>query len=80
MFYGWVVKVAKVVLGAKPRHFLKRLNAKKVHFSSARTGENQKDKWQTPPDVFKQLDKEFNFTLDAAAVYPVNTSWTKLVN
>ncbi|MEW6984315.1 phage N-6-adenine-methyltransferase [Colwelliaceae bacterium 6471] len=40
---------------------------KKVHFSSARTGENKKDKWQTPPDVFKQLDKEFNFTLDAAA-------------
>jgi len=40
---------------------------KKVHFSSARTGDNQKDKWQTPPDVFEQLNKEFNFTLYAAA-------------
>lgn len=40
---------------------------KKLHFSSARTGEKQQDKWQTPPAVFEQLNKEFGFTLDAAA-------------
>ncbi len=38
-----------------------------VHFSSAKTGSKSQDKWQTPPAVFKQLDDEFNFTLDAAA-------------
>ncbi len=26
-----------------------------------------KDNWQTPPDLFLELDQEFNFTLDAAA-------------
>jgi phage N-6-adenine-methyltransferase len=40
---------------------------KKSHFSSARTGDNQKDKWQTPPIIFEQLNDEFSFTLDAAA-------------
>jgi phage N-6-adenine-methyltransferase len=39
----------------------------KLHFSSARTGVKQRDKWETPPAVFEQLNKEFNFTLDAAA-------------
>lgn len=32
-----------------------------VHFSSA------KHDWRTPPDVFADLDAEFNFTVDAAA-------------
>ena len=32
-----------------------------VLFSSA------KDDWQTPPELFAQLDAEFHFTLDAAA-------------
>jgi len=40
---------------------------KTLHFSSAKTGEKQQDKWQTPATVFEQLDEEFNFTLDAAA-------------
>ena len=39
----------------------------KLHFSSARTGVKQQDKWETPPEVFEQLNEEFNFTLDAAA-------------
>ncbi|HHX8485333.1 TPA: phage N-6-adenine-methyltransferase [Vibrio diabolicus] len=38
-----------------------------LHFSSARTGEKKQDKWQTPPTVFEQLNREFGFTLDAAA-------------
>lgn len=40
---------------------------KTLHFSSAKTGMKQQDKWQTPAETFEQLDKEFNFTLDAAA-------------
>lgn len=32
-----------------------------VHFSSA------SDEWQTPPELFATLDREFGFTLDAAA-------------
>jgi hypothetical protein len=40
---------------------------KKLHFSSARTGVKQQDKWETPPAVFEQLNEEFKFTLDAAA-------------
>ncbi|WP_372880289.1 phage N-6-adenine-methyltransferase [Psychromonas sp.] len=40
---------------------------KKLHFSSARTGEKQQDRWQTPAAVFEQLNEEFGFTLDAAA-------------
>ncbi len=40
---------------------------KQLHFSSARTGVKQQDKWQTPPSVFNQLNDEFSFTLDAAA-------------
>ncbi|WP_394142105.1 phage N-6-adenine-methyltransferase [Vibrio chagasii] len=36
-------------------------------YSSARNGEKSKDKWQTPPEVFAQLDKQYGFTLDAAA-------------
>jgi len=39
----------------------------KLHFSSAGTGVKQQDKWETPPEVFEQLNEEFNFTLDAAA-------------
>lgn len=38
-----------------------------VHFSSAKTGESQQDRWQTPPEIFAQLNAEFGFTLDAAA-------------
>ena len=30
-----------------------------IHFSSARTGANQKYEWQPPPAVFKQLNDEF---------------------
>ena len=33
----------------------------KVIFSSAR------DDWETPPDFFAELDKEFHFTLDPCA-------------
>ncbi|MDB1122243.1 phage N-6-adenine-methyltransferase [Vibrio algarum] len=40
---------------------------KKVMFSSARNGEKQQDRWQTPSAVFEQLNEEFGFTLDAAA-------------
>jgi phage N-6-adenine-methyltransferase len=32
-----------------------------VHFSSA------SDEWSTPPELFAELDQEFNFTLDACA-------------
>lgn len=39
----------------------------KVMHSSARNGDKNKDKWQTPPEVFAQLDKQYGFTLDAAA-------------
>ncbi|EOX4941903.1 DNA N-6-adenine-methyltransferase [Vibrio alginolyticus] len=38
-----------------------------VMYSSARTGENKQDKWQTPPEIFNQLNQQFGFTLDAAA-------------
>ncbi|EHW0625779.1 phage N-6-adenine-methyltransferase [Vibrio vulnificus] len=40
---------------------------KKLHFSSARTGSNKQDKWETPPAIFNKLNDEFNFTLDATA-------------
>ena len=39
----------------------------KVMYSSAKTGEKKQDKWQTPPGIFRQLNDEFQFTLDAAA-------------
>lgn len=39
----------------------------KLFFSSARTGNPKRDKWQTPPAVFKKLNEEFHFTLDATA-------------
>ncbi len=39
----------------------------KVMYSSAKTGEKKQDKWQTPPEIFRQLNDEFHFTLDAAA-------------
>ncbi|MCF7500807.1 phage N-6-adenine-methyltransferase [Pseudoalteromonas sp. L1] len=39
----------------------------KLHFSSANKGESHRDKWETPREIFHQLDAEFNFTLDAAA-------------
>ena len=35
----------------------------KVHYSS----ENQE--WETPPELFKALDKEFHFTLDPCATH-----------
>jgi hypothetical protein len=35
----------------------------KLHFSSARTGVKQQDKWETPAAVFEQLNEGFNFTL-----------------
>lgn len=38
-----------------------------VHFSSARTGEREQDTWETPRWLFEALDKEYDFTLDAAA-------------
>ncbi|MDF5056377.1 DNA N-6-adenine-methyltransferase [Vibrio parahaemolyticus] len=38
-----------------------------VMFSSAKSGDKTKDKWQTPPGIFAQLNGLFNFTLDAAA-------------
>ncbi|WP_418113464.1 phage N-6-adenine-methyltransferase [Vibrio scophthalmi] len=38
-----------------------------VMYSSARTGEKQQDRWQTPAEIFRQLNDEFHFTLDAAA-------------
>lgn len=38
-----------------------------VMFTSARTGEKQQDRWQTPQAIFSQLNDEFHFTLDAAA-------------
>ncbi|MEZ9866885.1 DNA N-6-adenine-methyltransferase [Vibrio sp. 10N.261.51.A4] len=41
-------------------------NLKATH-SSARSSKTNKDKWQTPPEVFEQLDKRYGFTLDAAA-------------
>lgn len=28
---------------------------------------HERDDWTTPPDLFEELDKEFNFTLDVAA-------------
>lgn len=39
------------------------------HSAQARLGENCNDRknWQTPPAVFLALDREFGFTLDAAA-------------
>ena len=40
---------------------------KGLFFASARAGDKTKDKWQTPPEVFEQLNQEFKFTLDAAA-------------
>lgn len=36
-------------------------------YSSARTGEKQQDRWQTPSAIFRQLNDEFHFSLDAAA-------------
>ncbi|MBM4953955.1 phage N-6-adenine-methyltransferase [Vibrio parahaemolyticus] len=36
-------------------------------YSSARTGLKQQDLWQTPPEIFNQLNQEFQFALDAAA-------------
>ncbi|WP_434567648.1 phage N-6-adenine-methyltransferase [Vibrio chagasii] len=39
----------------------------KLFFSSARTGNPKRDKWQTPPAVFEKLNEEFHFTLDATA-------------
>ncbi|MDF4441599.1 phage N-6-adenine-methyltransferase [Vibrio parahaemolyticus] len=38
-----------------------------VMFSSANSGDKSKDKWQTPPEIFAQLNDRFGFTLDAAA-------------
>lgn len=35
--------------------------------SSARSGDKSKDEWQTPKWLFNLLDREFGFTLDAAA-------------
>jgi phage N-6-adenine-methyltransferase len=40
------------------------MKGRNVVFSSG------KDDWQTPPDLFKALDDEFHFTLDAAASGP----------
>ncbi len=37
-----------------------------VHFSS------NNDTWETPPDLFRELDSEFHFTLDCCAL-PHNT-------
>ncbi|HEQ3535093.1 TPA: phage N-6-adenine-methyltransferase [Vibrio parahaemolyticus] len=38
-----------------------------VMYSSARTGVKLQDLWQTPPEIFNQLNQEFQFALDAAA-------------
>lgn len=38
-----------------------------VMFSSANSGDKSKDRWQTPPEIFAQLNDRFGFTLDAAA-------------
>ncbi len=40
---------------------------KELHFSSARTGSNKQDRWETPPAIFNKLNDEFGFTLDATA-------------
>lgn len=37
------------------------INANSVHFMSTR------DDWRTPPELFKQLDDEFHFTVDLCA-------------
>lgn len=40
---------------------------KKALFTSGRTGEMERDEWQTPSWLFGTLDREFKFTLDPAA-------------
>lgn len=32
-----------------------------------KTGEKPRDSWQTPPDLFKNIDNVFHFTIDGAA-------------